>query len=1097
MQTIEKKAIQQHIRDFTFAKLFVEELGWNPAQKKSHTVKIGGDSFTLKPIAEQGGMLVMHCQPLVGAMPPYNIRRKIEKEAGKIAAEHIVIFCDLAQTQQIWQWTKREPGQPVRCREYRHSKGQDGLPLILKLRNLLFTFDDFSHDGEISIIDVRAKTRAGFDVETVTKKFYERFKKEHDAFLKFIAGIPDEHFHHWYVSVMLNRLMFIYFIQKRGFLNNDLNYLRTRLAESKAKGPDRYYQHFLIPLFFEGFAKRENERSQTMNKMLGQIPYLHGGLFLQHEVEQKFPKISIPDVAFEQVFSFFEQYQWHLDERPVEANTEINPDVLGYIFEKYINQKQMGAYYTKEDITEYISKNTVIPFLFDAAKAKCRIAFEGESTVWRLLQENPDRYIYESVRKGTDISLPEDIAAGIENVVKRTGWNKPAPEEFALPTEIWREVVARRQRYEEIRGKLRGGEVREINDLITYNLDIRQFAQDVIENCEGPELLRAFWHAIQKITVLDPTCGSGAFLFAALGILDVLYEACLDRMQVFVDELDASGEAHSPKKFSDFRETLVRTTSHTNRRYFVLKSIMVNNLYGVDIMEEATEICKLRLFLKLVSQVERVEDIEPLPDIDFNIRAGNTLVGYASLDGMHPIGKQDFLGFDDINEIKERIQEQAGDIARLFERFQEMQIAHGMASQDFMVAKIEIQNRLKSLEMELNQYLAEDYKIDRKKQKVYVKWLESHRPFHWCIEFFDIMQQGGFDVIIGNPPYVEYGKVRNDYTVKGYSTESCGNLYAFILERNNLLLRTIDGRSGMIVPHSGFCTDRMAPLVNTLKKGRLWVTTFCIRPAKLFNGVDQRLAVYFLHRGVTEEFISSNYHHWHEEFRPYLFNSICWERLGECVYKNSVPKLQSRIEVQIWGKLHSNKSLAAALHGEAQLFYHNAPRYWIRGMTFHPYFWNQRDGEQLSTQVKTVRAGTQVQAAAIAALLNSNLFFWWFVALSDCRHLNSREIELFPLDLSLIGSAPQQTLVVLCAALMQDLKNNAVRKECQYKATGKVVYDEFYPRHSKSIIDEIDCVLAKHYDFTDEELDFIINYDIKYRMGLSGASGDEETEDEE
>ena len=81
--------------------------------------------------------------------------------------------------------------------------------------------------------------------------------------------------------------------------------------------------------------------------------------------------------------------------------------------------------------------------------------------------------------------------------------------------------------------------------------------------------------------------------------------------------------------------------------------------------------------------------------------------------------------------------------------------------------------------------------------------------------------------------------------------------------------------------------------------------------------------------------------------------------------------------------------------------------------------------------------------------------------------------------------------------LMKDLNKNAVRKECQYQATGKVIYDEYYPRLSKPIIDEIDRVLAKHYGFTDEELDFIINYDIKYRMGLSGASSDEESEEEE
>ena len=78
----------------------------------------------------------------------------------------------------------------------------------------------------------------------------------------------------------------------------------------------------------------------------------------------------------------------------------------------------------------------------------------------------------------------------------------------------------------------------------------------------------------------------------------------------------------------------------------------------------------------------------------------------------------------------------------------------------------------------------------------------------------------------------------------------------------------------------------------------------------------------------------------------------------------------------------------------------------------------------------------------------------------------------------------KQNLSKLSVGLMQDLKRHAQRKETNYKTTGRVVYDEFFPRHSKSIIDKIDRLLAKHYGFTDEELDFIINYDIKYRMGL-------------
>jgi hypothetical protein len=325
--------------------------------------------------------------------------------------------------------------------------------------------------------------RQGFYAEKVTKKFYDRFKTEHEAFLRFIQGIPDDEFQRWYASVMLNRLMFIYFIQKKGFLGGDQNYLRNKLVESQAQGRDLFYQEVLCPLFFEGFAKKPEDRDPAINRLLGQVPYLNGGIFMRHQVEELHGRtIRIPDSAFARIFDFFDAYHWHLDERPLRADNEINPDVLGYIFEKYINQKQMGAYYTKEDITGYIARNTIIPFLFDAAEKKCAIAFKPDGAVWRLLQDDPDRYIYEAVRHGVDLELPEDIAAGIGDVSKRGGWNKPAAAAFALPTETWREHVARRQRCLEIREKLKNGEVHQINDLITYNLDIRQFAEDVISN---------------------------------------------------------------------------------------------------------------------------------------------------------------------------------------------------------------------------------------------------------------------------------------------------------------------------------------------------------------------------------------------------------------------------------------------------------------------------------------------------------------------------------------------------------------------------------------------------------------------------------------
>ena len=172
-----------------------------------------------------------------------------------------------------------------------------------------------------------------------------------------------------------------------------------------------------------------------------------------------------------------------------------------------------------------------------------------------------------------------------------------------------------------------------------------------------------------------------------------------------------------------------------------------------------------------------------------------------------------------------------------------------------------------------------------------------------------------------------------------------------------------------------------------------------------------------------------------------------------------------------------------ALSGKGTVYFHNAPQYWVRAIDFAPYFWNERDGEQISTQVKTLRLATEEDADAVVAALNSSLFYWWFLLLSDCRHLNFREIESFPLGLDRMKKAAKKQLAQLTDELMESFRHHSQRKVTRYQTTGKVIYDEFDQKPSKPIVDKIDRVLAKHYGFTDEELDFIINYDIKYRMG--------------
>jgi hypothetical protein len=312
--------------------------------------------FRLEGVAEKRGMVVFCCPAPDGtAVPDYNTRRRIEREVAKAHHENLLIFTDGQRTTQVWQWVKREAGKPAACREHQYNVGQPGDALIQKLQTLAFSLDE---EPDLTLFHVVSRVRSGLDVDRVTKRFYDRFKAEHAAFLEFLKGIPDEEHQRWYASVMLNRLMFIYFIQKKGFLDDDRDYLRHKLDActtgilSRTVGKDRYFRGFLSPLFFEGFAKKAAERAPETNQLLGSVPYLNGGLFQRHEIEKAHgDDIRIADAAFERLYAFFEGYQWHLDDRPLRSDNEINPDVLGYIFEKYINQKQMGAYYTKEDIT--------------------------------------------------------------------------------------------------------------------------------------------------------------------------------------------------------------------------------------------------------------------------------------------------------------------------------------------------------------------------------------------------------------------------------------------------------------------------------------------------------------------------------------------------------------------------------------------------------------------------------------------------------------------------------------------------------------------------------------------------------------------------
>jgi type I restriction-modification system DNA methylase subunit len=298
-------------------------------------------------------------------MPDRSVREAAHREIAKLHHENLLIFVDPRRTQSVWRWEKREDGKSS-PREHAYMKGQPGDLFINKISAMVFDISQFEK-GNPPIFQVAEALRSALDVEPVTKKFYAEFTAKRLKFTELIHGVTDPRDKKWYASILLNRLMFIYFLQKKFLLNKgDDRYLQNKLKECEDRfGCDNYYKCFLNPLFFEGFAKPQEKRSPENRELLGGIVYLNGGLFLPHKIEEKYPEIQISDRAFQNLFVLFESYSWNLDDTPGGRDDEINPDVLGYIFEKYINQKEFGAYYTRPAITEYLCERTIHQTILD------------------------------------------------------------------------------------------------------------------------------------------------------------------------------------------------------------------------------------------------------------------------------------------------------------------------------------------------------------------------------------------------------------------------------------------------------------------------------------------------------------------------------------------------------------------------------------------------------------------------------------------------------------------------------------------------------------------------------------------------------------
>lgn len=320
---------------------------------------------------------------------------------------------------------------------------------------------------------------------------------------------------------------------------------------------------------------------------------------------------------------------------------------------------------------------------------------------------------------------------------------------------------------------------------------------------------------------------------------------------------------------------------------------------------------------------------------------------------------------------------------------------------------------------------------------------------------------GKFDIIIGNPPYVEDSKVEK------LPDTRYGNIYANVLQNSIDLLKD-GGTLGFIIPISYISTPRMKRIRSYIEENTTTqiILSYADRPDCLFSSVHQKLNILIANKGKSgHRLFTSGYHYWYKSERNDLFININ-------VYENPnkqvefYPKIGNQIELDIYEKVftNSNKNIydTANKYYEKDVYLNMRACFWIKAFSFNP---GSKEYKKFSFVDEQLRD-------FVLCLLNSSLFFWFWITISDCWHITKKELDSFYIP-------PQETNLDVFTNLARKLEN---RLETTKIFIGSKQTDyEYKHKECKDIIDEIDDNISKIYKLTNEELDYIKNYAIKYR----------------
>ena len=493
--------------------------------------------------------------------------------------------------------------------------------------------------------------KAAFSVEALSDEFFNKYREHYADFIEYVTGkrfvkvgskweekklsSPNpqlmEAFGHDekkirdYIKKMMGRITFLHFLQRKGWMNGDLNYMQNLFERSWYK--DNYLDAVLEPLFFGILNTKPSEREalfanygwdKDLLEEWKDIPYLNGGLF-ERDAEDE-PESVFPAEYFKKLFQFFGEYNFTIDENdPNDAEVGVDPEMLGKIFENLLeDNKDKGAFYTPKEIVRYMCQESLIAYL---------------DTNTSIASEKIRKFV---------LSPEEGIA-------------------------------------------------------------------DIPENKKDKLLL-----ALKEVKICDPAIGSGAF---PMGLLNEL----LHCREVLLDE-------------------------STNRAE-IKKSIIQNNIYGVDIEKGAVDIARLRFWLSIVVDEDTPS---PLPNLDYKIMQGNSLI-------------ESFQGLD-LSELtyKRESKKDRGEVMLFDDEKNRLQkTVSQLLSTYYSCCDHEKKVRLQQLISDTIRQQLEAQFVNSSilKDLKDVDLTGNSQFFLWHTWFSDVFNRGdgkdGFDIVIGNPPYIQ------------------------------------------------------------------------------------------------------------------------------------------------------------------------------------------------------------------------------------------------------------------------------------------------------------------------------------------------------